>query len=420
MLMARTLRRMLEQQGGIKVEIISADELMERHEKPGPSGSAMPLRPGFGASRLGAWATTLAMTSVVVEPPEGEQTPDTETPETAADTEPTVVIAVDPATNALMVIGAPRLTDRIAGLVVELQSQMPSEPTGVRIVTLPDTADARGVADVVTQTVRQVGTATATNPGGFTGRVAVRPDPSGKAVVVWANETDFRAVSEIIAGVASLADSVEMTIKVYPLANVTARQALTSVQDLFAASPRGRQAQQLRKMTLRGEDGTTLKATINPLRVKVISDPSETSLIVAAPGEAFDLIDRFITLIDQPRMVASKLRVRIFFRKTDHSSSRTSALIPNFFSSSHMISPICLRASFPELIRMVNLKSTFLPSITFSLTPSPSPSSRSSAPGHWSQSSGTPSPSSSSPSSHPGQRSHPSGVPSPSPSTASS
>ena len=291
-LMAQTLRRMLEQQGGVKVEIISADELLERREKQGPSGSAAPARPGMDTPGLGAWAASVAMASMTQ--PEEEAVTTAQAAE-----EPTVIIAVDPVTNALMVIGAPRLTDRIAGLVAELESQMPAEPTGVRIVTLPDTADARGVADVVNQTVQQVGTSTPTNPGGFTGRVAVRPDPSGRAVIVWANETDFDSVSAIIAGVASLADSVEMTIKVYPLANVTSQQALGSVRDLFAASPRGRQAQQLREMTLAGEDGSTLRATINPDRVTVIEDPSATSLIVAAPADAFDLIDRFITLIDQ-------------------------------------------------------------------------------------------------------------------------
>lgn len=303
-LMAQTLRRMLEQQGGVKVEIISAEELLERRENPGPSGSAQPVRPGMDTTRLGAWAASMAMASVSLSQPEAETAEPVEAIE-----EPTVIIAVDPVTNALMVIGAPRLTDRIAGLVAELESQMPAEPTGVRIVTLPDTADARGVADVVNQTVLQVGTTTATNPGGFTGRVSVRPDPSGRAVIVWANQTDFDSVSAIIAGVASLADSVEMTIKVYPLMNVTSRQALGSVRDLFAAVPRGRQAQQLREMTLSGEDGSTLRATINPERVSVIEDPSETSLIVAAPAEAFDLIDRFITLIDQsPVMTRMAIR----------------------------------------------------------------------------------------------------------------
>ncbi len=312
MLMARTLRRMLEQQGGIKVEIISADELMDRRETPGPSGSALPLGPdlpGFDVNRLGAWVSSFALAANLYEPPMGDGEAASEEGQADEADEPTVVIAVDPVTNALMIIGAPRLTDRIAGLVAELESQMPAEPTGVRIVTLPDTADARGVADVVAQTVRQVGTATANNPGGFTGRVVVRPDPSGKAVIVWANATDFSTVSEIIAGVASLADTVEMTIKVYPLSNVTARQALGSVRDLFSVAPRGWQAQQLRNMTLQGRDGITLRATINPAKVKVIADPSETSLIVAAPGEAFDLIDRFITLIDQSP-VMNRLAIR--------------------------------------------------------------------------------------------------------------
>lgn len=304
-LMARTLQRMLEQQGGVKVEIISADELLERRENPGPSGSIAPFRPGMSTPAIGIWVVSAAM--AYADQPEDDE-PEETTTEPAAEP-PTVIIAVDPVTNALMVIGAPRLTDRIAGLVTELENQMPAEPTGVRIVTLPQTADASGVADVVNQTVLQVGTATPTNPGGFTGRVSVRPDPSGRAVVVWANETDFTSVSEIIAGVASLADSVEMTIKVYPLMNVTSRQALGSVEDLFSAAPRGRQAQQLRNMSLAGEDGSTLRATINPDRVTVIADPSETSLIIAAPAEAFDLIDRFITLIDQSP-VMNRLAIR--------------------------------------------------------------------------------------------------------------
>ncbi len=318
-LMAQTLRRMLEQQGGVTVEIISAEELMERQRKPKPVGSARPVLPGTDTSRLGAWAVAVAMGSIQ---PEVDQDADEEL---SASAEPSVVIAVDPVTNALIVIGAPRLTDRIAGLVSELELQMPAEPTGVRIVMLPVTADARGVADIVTQTVRQVGTATATNPGGFTGAIAVRPDPSDSALIVWANETDFEAVSEIIAGVSSLADSVQLTIKVYPLANVRARQALTSVQDLFAASPRGRQAQQLREMTLAGANGEQLRATINPESVKVIADPGETALIVAAPADSFDLIDRFVSLIDQ-NPVMNQLAIRRYALENAQAEDLTQTL----------------------------------------------------------------------------------------------
>ncbi|RMH11007.1 MAG: hypothetical protein D6695_10250, partial [Planctomycetota bacterium] len=285
-LMARTLQRMLEQQGGVKVEIISAEELLERREKEEDDSSDA----GFGIPRfhgIGPWVISHAIASVQ-DAPQGQ-----------ADEEPEVVIAVDPDTNSLLVVGAPRMTDRVAALVKELEQQMPAEPTGVRIVTLPSTADASNVASIVTQTVREVGRASPTNPGGFTGTVSVRPDTIGNAVIVWANDTDFESVSEIIAGVSRLASTIELTVKVYPLENVSARQAVASLRDLFSTSPRGRQAQQLLEMTLRSPGGEAIRAKIDPRQTSLVADPSDSALIVAGTDETIDLVDRFIGMLDQ-------------------------------------------------------------------------------------------------------------------------
>ena len=289
-MMARTLQRMLEQQQGIKVEIISAEELLERGRKQGPGAGALPAGRTWQEQTAGLIAAT-ALGAIQAVAAAGEQV-DT-------DEEPALVIAVDPVTNTLMVIGSPRLTDRVAGLVEQLESQMPADPTAVRIVSLPDLVDARQVADIVSQTVQQVGISSSTNPGGFTGRVAIRPDLTGSAVIVWANEKDFESVAEIIAGVSRLTDSVSVMVKVYPLSNVLARQAVTSVRDLFSAAPRGRQAQQIRDLTMLDPSGREVRASINPDRISVISDPSDTMLIVAAPREAFDLVDRFVAMLDQ-------------------------------------------------------------------------------------------------------------------------
>ncbi|MCL4222519.1 MAG: hypothetical protein KJZ65_14255 [Phycisphaerales bacterium] len=284
-LMARTIQRLLEQQGGVKVEVISAEELMNRREKEGgQSGDARPFRPIFHGLR--AWVIGHA----VAAQPAGESSPEGE--------EASIVIAIDPATNSLLVVGSPRLTDRVAVLVSELEKQMPAEPTGVRIVTLPSTADARNVADIVAQTVREVGRSSTTNPGGFTGNVSVRPDPVGNAVIVWANETDFDAVSQLITGVSSLASTIEVTVKVYPLQNVSARQAVASLQDLLSPSPRGRQAQQLFDMTLRGPDGRPVRARVDPGRTSLVADPSDSALIVAGTDETIALVDRFIGMLD--------------------------------------------------------------------------------------------------------------------------
>ncbi len=290
-MMARTIQRMLEQQGGVKVEVISAEELMDRREKEGEeSGDARHFRilPSFHG--LGPLVIGYAVAAQPAGEPAGHNEKGSE--------EATIVIAIDPSTNSLLVVGSPRLTDRVAVLVDELEQQMPAEPTGVRIVTLPSTADARNVADIVAQTVREVGRTGPANPGGFTGNVSVRPDPVGNAVIVWANQTDFESVSQLITGVSSLASTVEVTVKVYPLENVSARQAVASLEDLFSPAPRGRQAQQLFDMTLRGPDGQPVRARVDPGRTSLVADPSDSALIVAGTDETIALVDRFIGMLD--------------------------------------------------------------------------------------------------------------------------
>lgn len=339
---ARTLRRLLEQQGGVKVEVISADELL-KDEKEGEKGSSRaPVGGGLldqpargGLYRL-IERMSAEMVFAAVEDPgtsalraenlkhgsenRGTQNADAEHGSENRDTRergtrdgdtPTVTIAVDPETNTLIVVGSERMTARLAELAAEIQRQAPAEPTAVRVVKLPESADPRTVANLITQTVRQVGRASDTNPGGFTGRVAVSPDAQAGAVIVWANDTDFETVSSLIKGVARLDRSAQLTIKVYPLTNIDARGAVRSVRDLLSARPRGRQARRVRELMLTVEDadGNALEGTFDPERVTVTSDPAGRSLIVSAPSGAIDIIDRFIGLLDQ-NPVTDRMEVR--------------------------------------------------------------------------------------------------------------
>lgn len=286
--MAQTLKRLLEQRGGVLVEVISAEELLEpSDEGPGamaPTEKTPPI--------AGAWARVfLHGMGLLTLQPVAE----------AEDRGARVTIAVDPVSNTLMVIGSARMTERIATLAQELARQMPAEATGVRIVELPEGADPARLAQIVTQTVRQVGRTSANNPGGFTGRVAVSPDVEGQALIVWANDTDFSSVRELVSGLSRLDRSDELSVKVYPLANVSARSAMASVRDMVGPTPQGRQARRVRTLDLSvtGEDGEVVRRTIDPSRVGVTTDPSQTALIVTAPSEAMTLIDRFVELIDQ-------------------------------------------------------------------------------------------------------------------------
>ncbi|MFT5422438.1 MAG: type II secretion system protein D [Phycisphaerales bacterium] len=300
--MAETIRRLLQQQGGVNVEVITTDELLADPEQPAkPTSRATPL---LRIDQLIA----IALPTNFSQPaePEAEQ-PATPEPEATPPQDESPIkttdlrIAVDPATNSLIVIGSPRLTERVAELAAQLESQMPAEPVGVRLVQLPESVDPRAVSQMITQTVRQIGQSTKANPGGFTSRVAVVPDVAGQALVVWANDTDFSTVRELIAGISRLGKSAELTVKVYPLANASATRAATAIRDLVAKAPTGRQARRVRELNLGvpDESGNIVRGAIDPSLVTVAVDPSQTAVIVTAPDAAFGLIDRFISLLDQ-------------------------------------------------------------------------------------------------------------------------
>lgn len=309
-MIAEALRRLVEDRGGAKVRVISVEDLLKGEEKPKPDGSAEPPRvpmPGVHPAGMPHRAIEAWLTLVVgaldqpADPPKQDNGP-----------QPTgeVTIAVDPATNSLIVVGSPRMTDRLAELAAMLEKQMPAEPAQVQVVTLPEAADAAAIKQVLDETVRQVGRTGPGNPGGFTGPVSVSPDPQGGALIVWANQTDFETIRQVIASVVQLRASTELTVKVYPLSMVQADSAVRAITDLFTLRPRGAQARRVRELdlTIKG-DKAAASGTIDPTQIRVTADPSNTSVIVAAPAAAMPLIDTFIGLIDQSP-VADRLAIR--------------------------------------------------------------------------------------------------------------
>lgn len=298
-MMARTLQRLLEQRGGMKVEVISTEELLKRNapEPDAPAGKprtdALPQIPGFPAGVLHAIASAVLSLQQPAPP--------------ASD----VTIAVDPNTNSLLLLGSPQATERLALLAAELQSQIPGEPAGVRIVTLPPSFDAQTIVQIVRPLLNQIGQINAANPGGFTGPVTIVPDPTGSAVIVLANDTDFAVVGPMIASITQLDASSALTVKVYRLQNVPAARAKQSVDDLVSATPRGAQARRLRGLDVTFEGGpgqAPVQGRIDPGQVRTIADAAGGSLIVAAPAESVALIDRFVSLIDQTETSSMPVR----------------------------------------------------------------------------------------------------------------
>jgi type II secretion system protein D len=311
---AQTLRQLLEQQGGVKVQVIGVDELLKETAKPIGPGSALPTRldPVRGA------VMSAVLAGVQEAQPGAKETPEVPAEDAQDEEGPSVTIAVDPATNTLVVVGSPRVTDRLAALAEQIQQQMPREATRTRVIRLPSSADANAIAQIIRQTVQRVGQAGVENPSGFTGRPDVVPDPIGSSLIVWANDTDFEVLGELIAAVSRLEASEELTLKVYPLVNIDADDAADSINDLVSAQPTGQQARRFRwqptptrasELQLLGPDGQRVRASIDPDTVRVLADPSGTRLVVTAPNDVLPLIDSFVSLIDQSPL-ADRLSIR--------------------------------------------------------------------------------------------------------------
>ncbi len=327
--MAHTLKQLLEQSSPVRVEVIDAKDLLDvPSEHDGSMGSnRLDIRAleWIETTRSSTIETIRAIVfqatvGAVVAPEAGMFQPVDDIAEDEQDDahrrqaegEPpgSVTIAVDPATNSLIVLGSTRIAERISRLVEDLQAQFPRSPTSVHLVRLPEGVDPRGVTNLVRETIRQIGAASRDNPGGFTGRVAVSPDVTGGGVVVWANEADFEIVGKLVASLATGQRATSLSVRVYPLTNIDANQAARAVRDLVSPRPVGRQAQRLRTLdlTLQDEAGA-VRASIDPSLVSTIADPAGSSLIVSAPPETLTLIDSFVSLIDQSP-VSDRLAIR--------------------------------------------------------------------------------------------------------------
>ncbi|MEQ8770630.1 MAG: secretin N-terminal domain-containing protein [Phycisphaerales bacterium] len=318
---ARRVRALLERRGGVRVEVITADELTGENPDTGEEGESETETPG-GLSDAG-WGTPGAwmIGPIVGLQPAAERFSEPE--EERRQDEPVVRITVDPATNSLVVEGSSRVSDQIQQIVRDLERQTPPEATAVRIVELPAGVDPNAIASYVSQTVNMLGRTSVNNPGGFTGRVGVRPDRATGSLIVWANDTDFVSVRELIAGLARAERPIELTVKIYQLDNVNANRARGTVQGMLNPNRgTGRRSGEV-NITLPGEDGEPDRtASIDPSVVTVTTDPSYTALVITAPDDAFDVIDALVESIDKSP-AGERLAIRRY--ELEHAESRTLA-----------------------------------------------------------------------------------------------
>jgi type II secretion system protein D len=296
---ADTLRRMFDQRRNSRVEVITLEELWDRQsneqaieESVDEPVSTLPLE---------------ALTPVVALSAMADD--DLESALAAGD----LVIAVDPETNSLIVLGSSRSVQRAQDLAQQIQDQVPAAPSTIHAIALPDQIDANTLAGLANQVLAQL-----TPPGGRAGdlrrRVVVLPDRVTNALIVASNDRDFQIVGELIGAISRPGDAEPVIMKVYPLENVSAERAAGSVRDLFSGSiqPRGRQTKRMRRLALKViADGQEIEAVLDPGRVSVSTDDRTNALIVMAPPSMVGFLDQFVELLDQST-VARAWGVQLF------------------------------------------------------------------------------------------------------------
>lgn len=210
--------------------------------------------------------------------------------------EPDVTIAVDPATNSLILLGSQRAIDRLSALARQIQDQLPAAPASIRYITLPQDVDVQGLATLLSQTLQHIPNLPGQRGGPLRQRVGIIADPVGNALIIASNDTDFETVGELIAAL-SKPTATEFPIRTMTLHRAEASAVARAIQQFYddrarvLASHRGRR-QQGRRISIMGID-------------------SSNTLLVSASDEDFKQVEQLVEQFDTAEAVAG-LTFRIF------------------------------------------------------------------------------------------------------------
>jgi len=289
---ARMIERMLDREDDDRVRIVPIDELLKRTKPQKKVGGKISraTTPGpvglLGFARSAVLAVSLSAIPVAAQ--------DTE-PAAVVQDEAEVIIAIDPATNSLIILGSPRELDQVQGLAAEVEDSLPGEGSVIRTVPLPANVDVRNVANVVSATLRQLVPAGG-KPGDLSRRTAVVPDLTSNSLVIACREDDFSLIADLIASVARPAEAARVVVRVYRLTDMSADRAASGLNALLLRPGKGRFNELA--ITL-DADGRTVQAQFDPTQVTAVADSEANALVVMAPEAAIPFVDRYIELATQ-------------------------------------------------------------------------------------------------------------------------
>jgi type II secretion system protein D len=317
---ARMIERMLDREGDDRVRIVPIEELLKKSKAADDPGSkvsfATPSEAGGMRGGIGRGTGLMAFARVAVAGialaanPVGQDAvaSTTETPmiEAVEQDEAEIVIAIDPETNSLIILGSPRELDQVVELADEVEDTLPEEGSIIRTVPLPAGVDVRNVASVVGQTIRQLVPAGG-RPGDLGRRTTVVADVTSNSLIIGCRETDFDLLADLIASVARPADAPEVVVRIYRLDEMSATRAASGLVSLLQSPGRNRYREL--SVTLDG-DGRPVQARFDPTLIRAVADVEANALVVLAPREAIPFVDRYIELATQsPKAERATLRL---------------------------------------------------------------------------------------------------------------
>ncbi|MCI0630869.1 MAG: hypothetical protein L0Y44_09480 [Phycisphaerales bacterium] len=296
--LARMLQRLLGRSDGSqsKVEVISLEELIKRGggkpadrppapAVPSPSSSSSSLGSNDAIGRGHRLAAPIMSVVLGLLQASGHES------------EPEVTIAVDPATNSLIIVGPSRAIDRLTALARQIQDQIPAIPGTVRYITLPESINVQNMANLIGQTLDRI-----TPAGGQMGdvrrRVGLIPDPAGNALLVAANDNDFQVVADLIAAL-SKPVKTDFPIRTITLQRAEASAVAKGIQQFYTD----------RSKLIRRSPGSP-GGDPGPA-VAILGIDSSNTLLISASDEDFKQVENLVTQFDTAEASAG-LTFRVF------------------------------------------------------------------------------------------------------------
>ncbi len=229
---AEALEQLLQSGKSGRVEVISIEELRQRRESASePKKEARRGAIGNAQGPLASAMTLLASAAI------GQTTTD-DAKAKEHDAEPEITVAIDEATNSLVIIGSERAVNRAASLAQQIQDRLPAMPGAVRYITLDEGANAQAVANLLTQTIERL--SANQGAGAISRRVAVLADQPNNAIILVCNDADFATVGDILAAITVASDTADLPLTVIELESMRADQAASLLTQLLVASDRSR------------------------------------------------------------------------------------------------------------------------------------------------------------------------------------